>query len=170
MGKALVLIDFEKEWIDKDSEEYVGDISDIINRTNLLIDFCRKNNYRIIFTRHIERGSIGSWGEHSNGTKIIENIHIKKSDTIVTKYKISPFYETSMEEELKEIEEVIVCGILTNLCVRSFVQDAYDRDFKIKIIADCCVAFDKETQDFTLRDLKSTREEIEILNLREFIE
>jgi len=41
--------------------------------------------------------------------------------------------------------------------------------FDITVIKDCCVAFDDEIQEFTFRDLKATREEIEFLNLNEFI-
>ena len=63
------------------------------------------------------------------------------------------------------IEELLIAGILTNLCVRSAVQDAYDRDYKISIVSDCCVSFTKETQEFTLRDLKETRPEINITKL-----
>jgi len=37
------------------------------------------------------------------------------------------------------------------------------------VIEDCCVALSKKTHDFTLKDLKETREEIDILNLKEFI-
>lgn len=168
--KALILVDFENEWVDKNSEEYVGDISDVIERTNKLIDFCREKGYRIIFTRHVERDSDDIWAEDSDGTKLIADLHKEGSDTLITKYKISPFYETSLEQELAGIEEIVVCGILTNLCVRSLVQDAYDRDFVIKVIKDCCVAYDQETQDFTFKDLKSTREEVEFLNADEFVD
>ena len=164
MSKALVLIDFEKEWVDYGSEYFVGDISDVIKKVNRLIGFCRKNNYKIIFTSHIEKGSNGVFAENSNNIKIINGIEKLASDALIEKYKISPFYETSMEKELKDIDEVVVCGILTNLCVRSFIEGAYDRDFKIKVIRDCCVSFDNETQDFTFRDLKNTREEIDFLD------
>ena len=64
---------------------------------------------------------------------------------------------------------MVISGILTNLCVRSLAQDAYDRDYKITIIKDCCQAFNQETHEFTLKDLKVTREEIEIVNSKEFI-
>lgn len=65
---------------------------------------------------------------------------------------------------------MVVAGILTNLWVRSFIHDAYDRDSQITVIKDCCVAFDKDTQDFTFKDLKATREEVELIDLDKFVE
>ncbi len=168
-SKALILVDFEKEWTDKNSDYFVGDISGVIERTNKLIDFCRKNNYKIIFTTHIEKDSNGAFAPNSKNVEIIDVLHKENSDVLITKNKISPFFKTDLEKHLEGIREIVVCGILTNLCVRSLIQDAYDRDFEITVIKDCCVAFDDETQEFTFRDLKATREEIEFLNLNEFI-
>ena len=169
-SKALILVDFEKEWTDKSSDYFVGDVSELIEKTNKLIDFCRKNNYKIIFTAHIEKDSDEAFAENSENVEIINEINKQDSDVLIKKNKISPFFKTDLDKHLKEIEEIVICGILTNLCVRSLTQDAYDRDFKITIIKDCCRAFDEETHNFTIEDLKATREEIEFLNLNEFIE
>lgn len=167
--KALMLIDFEKEWIDRDSDYFVGNISSTVKKTNQLIDYCRNKGYKIIFTVHIEKESGEAFVENSKNVELIDEIHREKSDIVILKNKISPFFKTDLENHLKNIGEIVVCGILTNLCVRSLVQDAYDRDFEIKVIKDCCVAFDKETQEFTFKDLKATREEVEFLNLKKFI-
>lgn len=166
--KALICVDFEKEWADKNSDYFVGDISDVIERTNKLIDFCREKGYKIIFTTHIEKGSDSAFAEGSKNVEIINELHKKDTDVLVKKNKISPFFKTNLEKELKDVNEIVICGILTNLCVRSLAQDAYDRDFDIKIIKDCCKAFDDETHEFTIRDLKATRDEIELLNQEEF--
>ncbi len=168
MRKALILVDFEREWIDKKSEYYVGNITNEVERTNKLIDFCRKKNYKIIFTRHIEKNSKEAFAEKSENVELLPGLHKIKTDLLITKYKISPFFQTGLEKELKNFKAIVVCGILTNLCVRSTVQDAYDRDFEIIVIKDCCIALDKAIQDFTFKDLKATREEIEFLNLNEF--
>ena len=167
--KALIIVDFEKEWIDKNSEYFVGNISSVIKKINKLIDFCRNKGYKIVFTTHVEKDSDGAFKKNTKNVEIIDGININKDDTLITKYKISPFYQTNLDKVLKGIEEIVVGGILTNLCVRSLVQDAYDRDFKITVIKDVCVAFNNETQEFTFKDLKATREEIEFLNLEEFI-
>jgi nicotinamidase-related amidase len=141
----------------------------LINKTNQLVDFCRKNDYKIIFTTHIEKDSEDAFAENSENIKIIDEIEKKDLDVVIKKYKISPFFKTDLDAQLDGIEEIVVAGILTNLCVRSLVQDAYDRDFEITVIKDCCQALDIETHEFTLKDLKETREEIEILEVEEFI-
>ena len=166
---ALILVDFEKEWIDKNSDYYIGNISKMLEKINKLIDFCRKKGYRIIFTTHIEKGSESEFAENSENIKIMDELHKQNTDILIKKNKISPFYMTNLEKELSGIKKIVICGILTNLCVRSLAQDAYDRDFDIIIIKDCCISFDKKTNEFTLKDLKSTRSEIEILNLKKFI-
>jgi len=168
-SKALICVDFENEWTDKSSDYFLGDISDLIKKTNKLIDYCRKNGYKIIFTTHVEKGSDSAFAPNSKNVEIIRELHKQDSDVLIIKNKISPFYKTNLEKELKGITEIVICGILTNLCVRSLAEEAYDRDFQITIIKDCCRAFDAETHEFTLKDLKATREEIKILTLNEFI-
>jgi len=168
-SKALILVDFEKEWTDKSSEYFVGDVSKLIKKINKLIDFCRKNDYKIIFTTHIEKDSDEAFAEDSENVEIIDEINKQDSDVLIKKNKISPFFKTDLDKHLEGIDEIVIAGILTNLCVRSLAQDAYDRDFKITIIKDCCRAFDVETHEFTIKDLKATREEIEFLNLNEFV-
>ena len=167
-SKALILVDFEKEWTDKSSDYFVGDISKLIEKTNKLIDYCRKNNYKIIFTTHIEKDSDEAFAENSKNIEIIDEINKQDFDVLIEKNKISPFFKTNLDKHLEGVDEIVICGILTNLCVRSLAQDAYDRDFKITIIKDCCKAFDEETHKFTIKDLKATREEIEFLNLNKF--
>jgi nicotinamidase-related amidase len=169
MKKALILVDFENEWLDKHSDYFVGNISSVIRNTNRLIDSCRRKGYKIIFTTHVEKGSDSAFAPGSKNVKIIPQLHKKPTDVLITKHKISPFYKTQLEKQLKGVKRIVVAGILTNLCVRSLVQDAYDRDFDITVIKDCCVALDKKTQDFTFNDLKATREEIEFMYTAEFL-
>ena len=107
VNKALILIDFENEWTDKNSDYFVGNIDKVIIKTNKLIDFCRKKSHKIIFTTHIEKYSDKEFKENSNSTKIISELHKQPSDVFIKKYKISPFYKTSLEKELKGIKMVM---------------------------------------------------------------
>lgn len=164
---ALVLIDFQSEWTTPGTEYYVWDIPEVLGKVNYLIDHCRAREYKIIRTKHREPDSIDAFGPE---THIIPQLNQQESDTVMIKNKISPFYHTSLDQELEWVKHVIVCGILTNLCVRSFIEDAYDRDMKITVIKDCCVAHTPELQDFTFYDLAQTRDEIDFAELKTFTE
>ena len=168
--KALILVDFEKEWVTKGSDYFVGDLSQLVERTNKLLDFCRKKGYKILFTTHVEKDSKDAFAPNSDRVSLLDGLDKKKSDILIVKNKVSPFFKTNLEKELSGINSIVVAGILTNLCVRSLVQDAYDRDFEITLIKDCCTTFDKKTHEFTFADLKATREEINFLDLKEFIQ
>ena len=167
-NKALILVDFENEWTLPDSDYYVGDISDTIEKTNKVIDFARKNDYKIIFIQHIEKEG-DSFAEGTDRVEIINTLHQDTSDISIKKYKISPFYKTDLEHHLEGIKSITVCGILTNLCVRSLIQDTYDRDFGITVIKDCCVSLNDEIQQFTFKDIKETREEIDFVEMDNFL-
>jgi nicotinamidase-related amidase len=172
MTKVLIIVDYENEWIDKNSKYYVGDISEKINKLNKLIKFCREKSIPIIFTTHIEPESKTAFAENTERVEIIKDVDFQSGkDILIKKNKISPFFKTELEERLKELnaDELIITGILTNLCVRSCISDAYDRDYKITVITDTCVAFSDDVQEFTFKDLKNTRPEIEFVTVGEFI-
>lgn len=164
---ALVLIDYQTERRDPESEYYVGDLVELVAKVNFLIDFCKARGYKIIFTKHVEHDATDYFADT---TQIIPELKISEADVIVVKHKISPFYQTELEQELEGVKNVVVCGILSNLCVRSFVEEAYDRDMKITVIKDCCAAQTPEKQEYTFNDLHDTREEIEFINFEEFVE
>lgn len=171
-NKTLIVIDYQKEYTDKNSEYYVGDVSDKIGKLNKLIKNCRDKNILIIFVIHEELGSEDAFKSGSKNVEIMDGVDFKKEqDILIKKNKISAFYKTSLEEKLKDlgVNELIVTGILTNLCVRSCVSDAYDRDFKITVITDTCAALSEEIHNFTIDDLEETRSEIRFIRAEEII-
>jgi nicotinamidase-related amidase len=153
----LVVIDMQKEWTNEQSPYYLKQMPDILTKVNTLIDLARKRHMPILFTQHIDDDF------SDEGAQLLDELHIEAGDNIIQKHHISPFYKTNIDEFLPD--EVMVCGALTNLCVRSFVEGAYDRDLQITIVTDCCATFDQQTHQFTLKDLQQTREEIEMLTL-----
>lgn len=55
---ALVLIDFQTERTNPESEYYVGDTKEVIAKVNYLIEHCRTRGYKIIRTKHREVDSL----------------------------------------------------------------------------------------------------------------
>lgn len=171
MVKALILIDFEEEWRNKKSDYYLGEFKNKIENAKRLLKTCRENGITIIFTRHIEPDPTPAFAKGTKNIEIINELKPLPNEKIVEKNKISPFYKTDLEKYLKKnkIDELIVGGIMTNLCVRSTISEAYDRDFKLILSKDTCVSDSVSTDKNTIKDLKNTRPEVEVLSTSEII-
>ena len=78
-----------------------------------------------------------------------------RDDYFVLKPKHSGFYCTSLELVLEHIGacNLILAGIAGNNCVLFTANDAYMRDFKLFIPADCSVSIVPEDNDYALRQM-----------------
>jgi nicotinamidase-related amidase len=75
-------------------------------------------------------------------------------EKIITKNRISSFYNTELDEYLKSknIKNIYFSGVSTDLAIESAVRDAHDRDYNVYVIEDCCIA---ATEDDHLNSLKT---------------
>ena len=64
------------------------------------------------------------------------------SDLHLVKTRYSAFGETALEEMLRarQVEEVFVAGVVTNVCVRATVTDAFFLGFDVTVVSDCVAA------------------------------
>ncbi len=172
MTNCLILVDFQEEWRDKNSEYYLGDFTEKIRNAVFVLEEFRKRKEIIVFTRHVELNSNYSFKEGTKNAELLPELNVKEDEKVITKHKISPFYQTDLEDFLKSknVTHLYVGGIMTNLCVRSLISDAYDRDYEITVIKDCCVSDSEETDEFTFKDIKKTRPEVNIVTSKEVVE
>lgn len=148
---ALLLIDLQNEG----GTSAVPGMDRIIKKTADLIKVCRQKKIPIIYTRHINRGDgiglanrepVDQNGEplyyhtDSNSIEIISDLRNQPGDIIVDKYRYSGFHESSLDLMLRSlnIKNLIVGGVLTDVCVLSTVMDAYYRDYQIDLVKDIC--------------------------------
>lgn len=165
---ALVIINMQNVRIEKNSEYYLGNLDTMIEKINYLIAYARELGYKIIFIKHHE----AEWPFAIDDplSDFIPELAVAKHDTVISKYKISCFYNTKLENELVGIKNLVVCWALTNLCVRMFIEEAYDREYRIALLDDLTVAYSDELHDTTLQDLVDTRADLNILPLEKFVE
>jgi nicotinamidase-related amidase len=60
------------------------------------------------------------------------------SEKVIFKHRYSAFYNTDLETVLRclRVEDVVVSGIMTNMCCESTARDAYYRDYRVFFLAD----------------------------------
>ena len=64
----------------------------------------------------------------------------REGDIVVTKSRYSAFLGTPLETILRtlDVRTVVAAGLTTDVCVGSTVRDAFQRDFHVLTLADCC--------------------------------
>jgi len=135
---------------------------------NLLrvIQSCRQKGIPIIFTQHghtdppADGGVLGQWwGEVIlHGTKdwqFLPEIKIESRDIVLPKKRYSAFYETDLEQILrsKGVRDLIVSGVMTNLCCETTARDAFMRDYRVFFLIDGTATGKVDHQLATLKNL-----------------
>jgi nicotinamidase-related amidase len=86
------------------------------------------------------------WGENPEASMfdIREEIKPLENEPVVIKRTPGSFFNTNLEELLKnrEIENVIITGMMTNHCCDTTTREASARGYKTMVINDCVRTFD----------------------------
>jgi nicotinamidase-related amidase len=74
---------------------------------------------------------------------------------VIFKHRYSAFYNTDLETVLRclNIEDLVISGIMTNLCCESTARDAYFRDYRVFFLADATGSITEEMQVASLLNL-----------------
>jgi nicotinamidase-related amidase len=74
---------------------------------------------------------------------------------IIVKSQYDAFYKTDLEEYLqsKQIEQVIITGVLTNLCCETTARSAFVRGFEVLFPIDATAAYNRDFHLSTFRNL-----------------
>jgi ureidoacrylate peracid hydrolase len=72
-------------------------------------------------------------------TDILPELAPQAKDVIVAKHRYSGFYDTQLDSILREreIDTLIVTGCTTSICVEGTIRDAFYRDYRCLLLADC---------------------------------
>ena len=78
----------------------------------------------------------------------VERLKPKEGEIIVDKWTFGAFASTDLEKQLvgRGVERILLCGILTNVCVLATAVQACDRFFRVCLVEDACGAFGKEKE------------------------
>ncbi len=92
----------------------------------------------------------GTWA-----TEIIEDLGARPDEIHVTKRRYSAFFQTDLDMTLKDlmVNQLVVFGVVTNICVRSTVHDAFFNGYEVVVPHDCCAATGQREQDSSLYDI-----------------
>ena len=148
-ASALLVIDMQQFFLDPSSPSFTCGGPAILPTVKRLMETFRQANRPVIFTRHvhhpdnIDSGIMQWWWqgmciEGSPESEIHPQLAPARNEKVVLKHRYSAFYNTDLETILRclKVEDLVITGIMTNMCCESTARDAYFRDYRVFFPAD----------------------------------
>lgn len=160
---ALLIIDAQKYFLDKTSHAYVPSSLAIIPNIKSLMDVYNNMSFPVIMTQHINNEQNADmlavwWGdlitEKDSMCEITPEL-FNKSATIVKKTQYDAFYQTPLENILKEkgVTQVVITGVMTNLCCETTARSAFVRGFSVFFTVDGTATYNEDFHNASLLNL-----------------
>jgi len=94
-------------------------------------------------------------GEH--GHDIVDELRPMPGEPVVDKPGKGSFYATDLDTILRTrgIQQLIVCGVTTEVCVHTTVREANDRGYDCLVLEDCVGSYFAEFQDAGIKMIKA---------------
>jgi biuret amidohydrolase len=164
---ALLVVDMQKFFLRPGQAAYLpgGDgapsAEEVVENSVRAVDLCRRAGIQVIFSRWGLRGDgwdVGMWAHKwptwqagtpagpswtNEATEIVEELAPRDDEPVFDKSRYSSFYGTPLDtwlQHLPHVDTLVMIGVTTGFCVRYTVEDAFSRDYKVIVLADCTTA------------------------------
>lgn len=155
---AVIVVDMQNVFCKPDGALYVPSTAGIIDNIKQLSGAARAAKMPVIYLRHIVRGDGSDSGRMKDmypntdeilkrgteGVEVIDELAPVPGDIIVDKLFYSGFHDTDLDTILRvhDVNTVIICGTVTNVCCETTVRDAAHREYKVVFLSDGNAAMD----------------------------
>ena len=91
------------------------------------------------------------------GHDIIPELYPLDEEIVIDKPGKGAFYATELGDVLQKygIENLLVCGVTTEVCVNTTVREANDRGYRCVVLADGCASYFPEFHEMGLKMIKA---------------
>lgn len=145
-----------------------------VHNAALAVAAARQAGVPVMFTRHVYRPgradegpslvrnspalagvnglAVGTWD-----AEVADELDCGPDDMVVDKARFDAFQWTSLEPLLRGlgVTDVVICGVVTNICVETTARSAFMRDFPVTLLADCCAAKSRRLHELSIEVLSS---------------
>lgn len=160
----------EGGWFDKHGND-LSLIHEAVDRLTAFLDVARSVGMPPIFVRAIydeiylsppmlERHARTGLGiEHcQSGTWGAEFFRVapREDELVITKHRYSAFKDTELNALLRaqRVENLLVAGVTSNVCVESTARDAYMLDYHVVFLGDGSATYEEQAHEATLANIR----------------
>ncbi|NCF36836.1 MAG: isochorismatase family protein [Gammaproteobacteria bacterium] len=156
MKQALIIIDVQNDYFAGGTMELVAMDEAALNCQKLLQSF-RDESETLFHIQHIAtRPGATFFVPDTPGCEINEKVQPRGDEAIVVKHFPSAFRDTELHQLLQQdgIEELVICGAMTHMCIDTTTRAAFDLGYQCRVISNACATRDLEFDGRTVRAAK----------------
>jgi nicotinamidase-related amidase len=146
MNKALIIIDIQNDYFENGAMQLVG-AEKASNNAKLVLEKFREEQMPVIHIQHIaNRPGATFFLPDTKGVEIHKVVKPISKEKVIVKHFPNSFRETELLEYLKskKITDLVICGMMTHMCVDSTARAAKDLGYNCILIGDACATRDLE--------------------------
>jgi ureidoacrylate peracid hydrolase len=179
MNRALLVVDMQNGFCHPEGSFNRIDMGlegavEAVRNAAIAVARARQAGIPVVFTRHLYRPGRADEGRAlkqnspalagvdglETGTwdaEVMAELGCGPGDLVVDKVRFDAFQWTSLEPLLRGlgVDELVVCGVVTNICVETTIRSAFMRDFPVIMLADCCAAATRRLHELSVEVLSS---------------
>ena len=152
MKTALILIDIQNDYFEGGKMELV-EPERAADHAKLILDRFRHDGLPIIHIQHIATSPTATFFlPDTAGVDIHEKVLPLPTEKKMVKHFPNSFRETELSDYLKsnKIENLVICGMMTHMCIDATTRAAKDYGFNCLLIGDACATRDLEINNETI--------------------
>jgi len=152
MKTALILIDIQNDYFEGGNMELI-DPEKAADHAKLILDRFRHDGLPIIHIQHIATSPTATFFlPDTTGVDIHEKVLPLPTEKKIIKHFPNSFRETELSDYLKsnKIENLVICGMMTHMCIDATTRAAKDYGFNCLLIGDACATRDLEINNETV--------------------
>lgn len=153
MKTALILIDLQNDYFEGGANPLENADNAVLNAKRLLDKF-RLNYSEIIHIQHIaQRDDATFFIKGTKGSYIHQNVKPLENEKVIIKHFPNSFRETDLLSYLqsKQIKHLVICGMMTHMCVDATTRAAKDLGFSCTLIEDACATKELKLNNYTIK-------------------
>jgi nicotinamidase-related amidase len=140
MSRALVIVDIQRDYFPGGAHPLEAPAEAVAAARRLLESF-RASGEPVAHVSHVwDEADATFMRPGTEGVEIHPDVAPEAGELVITKAYPNSFRETVLEEELRSrgVDEVVVCGMMTSMCVDATVRAAVDLGFEATVAHDAC--------------------------------
>ncbi|MFX1708760.1 cysteine hydrolase family protein [Chitinophaga sp. CC14] len=153
MKKALLIIDVQNDYFDGGNHTLVN-AAEAGQRAQQVLHTARKQHIPVVHIQHLAMNEGADFFlPDTRGAAIHAGVSPAADEKIIIKNHPNSFRETTLLEHLQEngITSLVICGMMTDVCVDATVRAAMDLGFATTVIGDACATRNRELYGKTIK-------------------